>query len=286
MSVQSFTHAASFELDADPARIFRALTLPEELERWFAEHAEVAPHVGGDYRFYGKATLGNPGAAEATQKISAYEPGSKLAYRWTVLGAASEVTLTLHPGSAEGRTRVHVAHEIAGALPFARPEHAIDDLWRIHMGNLLDHLAGKHRPVLPDFAVDKPEVRLSVEIDAPPAKVYRCLVEPELMNRWLWGATAKVDLAAGTYGYGWNHGPTRILERVPDQLLVTDWTDWRNDPDKPSTRVSWKLEPLASGQKTRLTLVHDGFPHAVDRSDYLQGWAGFAEALAEVALTA
>src|SRR5690349_18965443 len=94
-----FTHQASFELPADPARVFQALVQPAELERWFALHAEVEPHVGGAYRFWGKATLGNPGAAEATQKISAYEPATRLAYLWTVHAVPTEVTLSLAAGT-------------------------------------------------------------------------------------------------------------------------------------------------------------------------------------------
>jgi uncharacterized protein YndB with AHSA1/START domain len=107
------------------------------------------------------------------------------------------------------------------------------------------------------------------------------------MNQWL-GANAKVDLEARSLSYGWQYevegrkvigGPTRILELVENQRLVTDWTDWRGDPQKPSTRVSWILDPLAGGARTRLTLVHDGFELHVDRSDYQQGWGEFGRAL-------
>lgn len=35
---------------AEPARIFRALTVAEELERWFFSAARTDPRTGGDYR--------------------------------------------------------------------------------------------------------------------------------------------------------------------------------------------------------------------------------------------
>jgi hypothetical protein len=95
--------------------------------------------------------------------------------------------------------------------------------------------------------------------------------------------TCRRDLERREISYGWHYtvegrgvdgGPTRILELVENHKLVTDWPDWRGDPAKPSTRVTWLLEPLAGGKRTRLTIVHDGFAHAADRGDYQQGWAG------------
>jgi uncharacterized protein YndB with AHSA1/START domain len=96
--------------------------------------------------------------------------------------------------------------------------------------------------------------------------------------------------AGGRYTYGWQYkvderdvasGPTRILDLVPNERLVTDWPDWRGDPAKPATRVAWLLEP--AGGKTRVTLVHGRFPRPVDISDYSFGWASFLEALKGIA---
>ena len=172
-----------------------------------------------------------------------------------------------------------------------QPRYVIDDMWRLAVGNLMSHLKGDGNVVLPDYGARKPEVRLAIEIGAPPAKVFRALLDPELMNKWLWGAKAQVDLAAGTISYGWQYevegrnvvgGPTRIIEIVANQRLVTDWTDWRGDPNKPLTRVTWTLDGLAAGTRTRVTLVHDGFELPVDRSDYQQGWGEFARALRDL----
>ena len=95
-------------------------------------------------------------------------------------------------------------------------------------------------------------------------------------------------IAIGTCSYGWRYdiegrsvegGPTKILELVENEKLVTDWPDWRGEPDQPTTRVTWLLEPLGDGKVTRLTIVNDGFGAPVDRSDYQQGWFGFADQL-------
>jgi uncharacterized protein YndB with AHSA1/START domain len=282
-----FEHTTTIDLPAPPARVFRALTDADELRAWFATAAAVEARPGGGYHFWGTATLGAPDAGD--QRITALEPDRALAFSWTLQGVPTEVAYRLTGDGAT--TRLEVRHAIRGALPYRRPDHVVADLWRIHGGNLGEHLRASGGVVLPDFTSGHPEVRATIEIAAPPARVWRALTEPALMNQWLGGA-AKVDLPGGALSYGWSYeiegrqvagGPTRIIELVEHRRLVTDWPDWRGDPDKPSTRVTWELEPLAGGARTRVTVIHTGFEHPVDRSDYQQGWAGFLEMLGGVA---
>jgi uncharacterized protein YndB with AHSA1/START domain len=284
----------TFTLPAAPDRVFQALIDERELRAWFAEHVRVEPKPKGAYQFWGKATLGAPQkASDASQVLTHFEAGKSLAFGWTLYGQSSEVGYVLSPGEAPDTTTLTLRHLVHGALPFRSPKDVIDDVWKIHFANLAEHLRGRTGAVvLADFTNPKPEVRVSIEIAAPPAKVFRALLEPALMNQWLFGA-AVVDKAKGVYSYGWKYdyegksvlgGPTRILEMVENERLVTDWPDWRGDETKPVTKVTWTLEPLDGGSRTRVTLVHDGFEHMADRSDYLSGWAGFLDGLVEVVL--
>lgn len=274
-------------LPAAPARVFQALIDEGELRVWFAEHVKIEAKRGGKYQFWGKATFGAPKEAAANQVITDFEPGKRLAFTWD----RSEVSYTLSDGAQPDTTTLTLRHVVNDALPFKSPKHVIDDLWKLNFANLAAHLNGRAGAVvLADFESTKPEVRCAIEIDAPPAKVFRALLVPELMNKWLFGAAA-VDLEKRSVSYGWKYdyegkpvlgGPTKILELVENEKLVTDWPDWRG-VDKPSTKVTWTLEALDGGKRTRVTLVHDGFEHMVDRSDYQQGWAGFLEGLRDVA---
>ncbi len=265
---------------------YRALSSPDALARWFAENVRGDVAVGAELSLVGRGVLGG----DAKLAITAVTPNESIAFEWTLLGVPTKVRWSL--ADHEGKCKLAIDHDIADAdaLPFANPRHAIDDLWRLHAGNLSAHLGGEDA-VLVDFGAREQAVRVSIEIAAPPEKVFRALMEPELMNRWLHG-TAEVDVAARSYSYGWSYdiedrkvagGPTKILELVENERLVTDWPDWRGDPDKPPTRVTWLLEPLDAGARTRVTIVHDGFAHAVDRSDYQQGWGYFANGLKTVA---
>jgi uncharacterized protein YndB with AHSA1/START domain len=284
-----FEHTTTIDLAAPPARVFRALSDGDELRAWFASDAAVEARPGGAYHFWGSATLGAPSRAEATQTLTRFEAGRELAFTWTLQGVPTEVSYRL-TGDGDA-SKLEVRHAIRGALPYRRPDHVVSDLWRILGGNLGEHLRGTGGVVLPDFQSGHPEVRASIEIAAPPAKVWRAPTAPALLDPGLGGA-AKVDLPAGAYSYGWRYevegrqvagGPTRIIEMVEHRRLVTDWPDWRGDPDKPSTRITWELEPLADGTRTRVTMRHTGFEHPVDRSDYQQGWDHFLQALRGVA---
>lgn len=76
-------------------------------------------------------------------------------------------------------------------------------------------------------------------------------------------------------------GPTRILELVENERLVSDWPDWRGDETNYTQKITWLLEDQGDG--TLLTLVHDGFVRASDISDFPFGWAGFLEGIRDVA---
>ena len=284
---------SSITLPAVPARVFQALTDENELRAWFAKQVKVEAKKGGAYQFWGNATLGAPKEPDASQVLTAFEPGKRLAFGWKVNGLASDVSYALSPGEKPETTKLEVRHVVKGELPFRSPKNVIDDVWKLNLANLKEHLRGRPGSiVLADFGSSKPEVRSTIEIAAPPAKVFRALMEPELMNKWLFGAAA-VDTSKRSYSYGWKYdyqgksvlgGPTRILEMVENEKLVTDWPDWRGDESKPVTKVTWTLEPLDGGKRTRVTLVHDGFELVADIGDYHSGWAGFLGRLDKVVL--
>jgi len=277
----SWTHEHSWKVAAPPARVFSALTDASELTRWFAEHADVSLGTGGHYRFWGKHTLGAPAGPDATQQLTRLEPGRALGFSWTLHGVATIVTITLAT-EADG-TRLTLHHEVKDDLPVPRQHELIDDHWRFAFGNLSAHLSGDGGIVLPDYTDPAPEVRLSIEIDAPREAVFRALIEPELINKWIGQGSTVVDpRQGGRYDLGWKYqvdgrdvegGPTTILEIVPNEKLVLDWPDWRGDKSVTGQKIGFYLE--SAGQGTRVTLVHSGFGRTADLGDYPFGWVYF-----------
>ena len=69
----SWTYEHTFNPPGTPVSVYRAWTDPTELTRWFAERAEVKVTPGGDFRFWGRHTLGCPTDAQARQQITRLE---------------------------------------------------------------------------------------------------------------------------------------------------------------------------------------------------------------------
>lgn len=279
---------------APKSTVFRALTDPMALATWFAEHVEVEPVVGGPFRFWGRHTYGVPSKADASGALLRYDPPEAISFSWQFLGQDTEVTWSLREYLEDDtpKTRIRVRH-VFDALPdTGRAESLIDDLWRIHTGNLccyVGQLPGLYRP---DFADQNPEVRCETIINAPPEKVFAALVTPEYISQWFPAPNPIVEpRVGGKYGFGYSYEvdgetveppPMKILAFEENRRLAFTWPDWRGDPQVPDQRVSWLLEDLGSG-RTRLTLVHDGFTREVDVSDYPFGWRNFLDKIGKVA---
>lgn len=315
--MSEWSNEASFPVPAPADRVYRALVDEAALREWFAEFAEVDARVGGDYRFWGRFTVGTPGGEEEGGRLIEMEADRSLAYEWRFLGVPSVVTFTLTPseqgesptaeehGASAGPrddgaaasddrdrigavTRVAIVHTLEGPIDRPRPEALVDDWWRLVLGNLTAYASGHGTVMRPDFADDRPEIRLSTLIEAPPSAVFRALIDPALLNQWI-ARDARVEpRIGGAFDLGWaaaegvehEGAAMEILEFEPDARLAITWPDWRGDSAVPTQRVSWTLVP--EGRGTRVTLVHSGFVRAVDISDYPFGWGHFLEQMAQV----
>lgn len=291
--MSELTSHLPFSLPGSPATVYAALTDADALRAWLAEHVEIDLRVGGPYRFWGRHSYDTTTSAAATQTITALELDKVLAFTWHLHGRDSDVRIALAADESEnnpGGTRLEVTHHFSDSPVIGRARELVDDLWRIHCGNLQAYLQGGSGISLPDFADPDPKVRVSIVIDAPVERVFASFLDPTILNRWIASAAEVEPFAGGRYVYGWNYkvgerdvqgGPTRILELVENEKLVTDWPDWRGDPEVPIQRVTWLFERVSPAQ-TRVSLVHEGFIRAVDISDYPFGWGHFLGQLKSV----
>jgi uncharacterized protein YndB with AHSA1/START domain len=119
-----------------------------------------------------------------------------------------------------------------------------------------------------------PEVVRSIEIQAPPSRVWRWCATQDALRRWF-AADLAIDLRVGG-GYRmrgadeqtWISGT--VLEIVPEGRLVLSWMEEDAGWVHPG-RLSIELVAVAAG--TRVTLVHDGFA-GIGTS----GWRGTLDA--------
>jgi uncharacterized protein YndB with AHSA1/START domain len=241
----------------------------------------VALHVGGAYAFWGKNTGWVETERDADQRITAIDPGRMLVFRWSWVGLVNDVRFTL--ADVGGQTSMTVVHSADREHPVYENDTAalFMDFWDTAAANL-DGFVRTGRPVLlPDKSAREGGLVLEIEVDAPPERVFAALTDPEKMNRWLAKAAVVDARAGGAYSYGWTRsptnaeavGPTRIVEIVPNRLVVHDW----HYANEPKTTVRWELTPLADG-RTRITLRHD-VPGDTTFGAYVGGWTKFLLAL-------
>lgn len=285
----SFTFTHTFPIAASVPRVFAALTTGDALAIWFAQHVRIEPRVGGAFAFWGKHTLDGAGDGAGLQILTSFTPDEALAFSWRIAGVPTQVAIALQANADE--TKLTVTHQVDGELPWPRQRDAIDDWWRLSAGNLITHLLGTGALVRVDFSDPAPEVKQIVDIAAPPSVVFHALTDPALVTQWFGAPSPVIEpRRGGRYVLGWAYkvdgrdvqgGPTTILAYEQDRLLVLDWPDWRGDPSNGGQRITFRLEPIATG--TRLTFVHDGFARPVDISDYGFGWLAFLGNLATIA---
>ncbi len=295
------TVPCSTTVAASAEEVFRAWTNADALRAWFAEHVDLEasanadvptqPTEGAPFRFWGRRTLGCPTDAQATQTLTHLVAPDSLGFSWTLHDVPTDVRVAF--SAAKSGTKVTIEHTLQGSLGVKREKEYVDDFWRFSLGNLAAFLAGGTDIDRIDLCADAPvAICIAQHVNASRASVYRALIEPSLVNQWLFTSEAEVEPhSGGRYSVGWKYqvdgrdvvgGPTTILDMQPDEQLVLDWPDWRGDPAVPDQRIAFTLSDQTSGG-TRVTFVHDGFTRAVDVSDFPFGWREFLRGLARVA---
>ncbi|HRJ50523.1 MAG TPA: SRPBCC domain-containing protein, partial [Phycisphaerales bacterium] len=222
---------------------------------------------------------------DADQRITRLEPDRRLAFTWTWRGAPCVVEYVITPDSSGSATDLEVVMSCGGERMGFGDECSwfLADLVTYTVGNLRSYLETGRAALRPDFRDTSRGVDLSIVIRATPERVFRALTDPREMDEWI-STAARADVrAGGEYTYGWmippGHacGPTRLVEVVPNRLVVHDW----GYKDEPRTEVRWELTPVSEG--TRVRLVHVRRNEQPEIGGYMQGWSSFLVMLQEYA---
>ena len=74
---KSFVIEQSYHFKAPQARVFKALTDPKLLEKWFLSKAKLVPKKGGSYSFNWI------GSYHMTGNVKQFEPDKAVSFSWT-----------------------------------------------------------------------------------------------------------------------------------------------------------------------------------------------------------
>jgi uncharacterized protein YndB with AHSA1/START domain len=113
-----------------------------------------------------------------------------------------------------------------------------------------------------------PQVIRSIEIQAAPSTVWRCLATEKALRLWI-SSNLEIDLrVGGAYRFlgpddeTWISGT--VLELRPERTFILSWLEEGAEWQHPA-RLVITLAPIAAG--TRVTLIHDGFEE-IGRADW------------------
>jgi len=95
-------YSHTVEINGSAAEVFKALTVPEQINRWIAKDAKVDLQVGGEYSY------GWP--YDGPTKILELEPNRKLSHGWAAWGDEPPSIITWELEESGGRTRLTLTH--------------------------------------------------------------------------------------------------------------------------------------------------------------------------------
>ncbi len=94
-------------IDASPSQVWKALTEPQQIVKWFMPADDFVPQVGKTFHMRGKKDgVDYPHTHTITEII----PEKKLAYTWKFDGHPGETLVTYSLEEAEGKTKLTLTH--------------------------------------------------------------------------------------------------------------------------------------------------------------------------------
>lgn len=117
---------------ATPERVFRALTDPSELEKWFASHAEMDLRPGGALKFTWRE------GQEAEGAFLIVDPPHRLSFRWQMDENLGETTVTIELTPEGAGTQLRLVETGWGnGDDWDRLYNAVEPGWSFFLGQLV-----------------------------------------------------------------------------------------------------------------------------------------------------
>lgn len=132
--------------------------------------------------------------------------------------------------------------------------------------------------------------RASIAINVPISKVWDALVNPEVIKRYMFGASVVSDWREGgsiVWKGEWQGRPYQdkgvILRFTPDRTLqYTHFSPLSGVPDTPENYHTVTVELSTEGNKTRVVLTQDNNPTEPAREHSERNWNTMLAALKKV----
>ena len=253
--------------NAPIARIWKALTNRDDMERWYFDLKEFKAEAGFEFRF----TVEHKGFTYAHYcKIVEVIPGKKLAHTWRYEGLKGDSLVTFELFAEGKQTRLKLTHEGLDSFPktpeFAKTNFVVG--WTQIIGTWLKEFVESE-------SADR-EIVISRVLNAPRELAWQAMTDPRQVVKW-WGprgfatTVEKMDVRPGGVWKHVMHGPdganypnqSVFKEVVAPERLAFSHGGHREGGPGTSFEATWTFDALADNQ-TRVT-IRMVFPTTTDR---------------------
>jgi len=258
------TMSVRARVNAPIKQVYQALTEPDALRVWLAEHAAV--ELPERYEFWGRHTP----EGDAPHQRLRWADDTGLGFTWLLDGVDTTTDIRLSAESEDVTiiTLEQSHFDFNDVVTGASIRGVLQTYWYLSIGNLVDHLEG--RALTPKIDFTSPDLRAEFEIAAPVDRVFTSLTDSEQATEWFGFPIGIEPWVGGRFAMGGldnDPSPAKILDLRPNEKLSVDWGG--------GGVSTWDLE--GSGGRTRLTLVQSGFD--TSRPPYA-AWGGMLSGIA------
>jgi len=251
--------------DAPVALVWRAITTPEDMSRWYFDMQNFKPEVGCEFRFVVEHE-GN--VHDHRCKITRVVPQEKIAYTWRFEGREGNSHVTFELFAEGDKTKLKLTH--AGLETFAKTP----SLARKNFERGWTQLIGTE---LKDFLENADrEIFITREFSAPRELVWEAMTNPKHVVNW-WGPrgfTTTIEKMDFCVGGVWQHvmrGPdgakypnkSVFKEIVKPEKIVFSHGGRRENGPSVDAIATWTFDEIGKN-KTRIGL-RMVFPSASER---------------------
>jgi uncharacterized protein YndB with AHSA1/START domain len=132
--------------------------------------------------------------------------------------------------------------------------------------------------------------KASIVINAPIAKVWESLVNPEMAKQYFWGAKVSSDWTVGstiTFRGEFNGNKYEekgeILQFQPENLLqYSHWSNLEDLPDVPENYRNWTFRLAKEGKAVNLSVTEDNIPTEKQKERSDEFWAGVLKTIKQL----
>jgi uncharacterized protein YndB with AHSA1/START domain len=252
------------EFRASPERVWRAITVDDELSAWFGQRTRL------DLRPGGLGWVEWAGHGRFPVRVDVLEPPTRLVWSWgdvgdvELAGPSTQVEWRLEP-LANGGTRLRLRES---GFREERSRWANSEGWLSELAELAAYVATEPWEA---------GIRRTYAFRSPVERVWQAFSDPAEFAAW-WGEIGDLRLEPGAEG--WFDWPTegrhavRIEALDPPRYLAWSWTIERDTPltnAREVLRTEWFLQ-AADGGGTVVHLFEWGFAGPENHAQNALGW--------------